>query len=131
MKRITILLMLLLAVVTANAQQRGFVCTGNHVNVRKGPGKNYGMVCEVPHDLQTKVQMQKGSIGVYLGKKRNGFNYVRVICNTVGEFDGWVSAQYLRPVTICPRCKGWGEVQIGDYLDNCPKCKGKGYTKKR
>lgn len=122
--------MLLLAVMTVNAQQRGFVCTGNHVNVRKGPGKNYGVVRQVASDPGTKMQMLKGSIAVYLGKKRNGFKYVRFICNTVGEFDGWVSAQYLRPVMICPRCKGFGEVQIGDDLDNCPKCKGNGYTKK-
>ncbi len=129
MKRITILLVLLLSVAAANAQQKGFVCTGSYVNVRKGPGKNYGFVCEYKNDPKTKVQMQKGSVAVSLGKKRNGFCYVRFIYNTVGEFDGWVSAQYLRPVNICPRCKGWGEVQVDDYLDNCPRCKGDGYTK--
>ncbi len=129
MKRITILLMLLLTMAAASAQQRGFVCTGNHVNVRKGPGKNYGFVCEYKNDPATKVQMNKGMVAVSLGKKRNGFCYVKVIYPTVGEFNGWVSAQYLRPASICQRCKGIGEVQIGDYLDNCPKCGGDGYLK--
>ncbi|MBQ9164221.1 MAG: hypothetical protein IJ163_05540 [Bacteroidaceae bacterium] len=129
MKRLITMLLFMLAVTAVNAQQRGFVCTGNNVNVRKGPGKNYGFVCELDNDIKTKVQMFKGSVAVNLGKRRNGFCYVRYIYNTVGEFTGWVSAQYLRPVTICSRCKGFGEVQIGDYLENCPKCKGNGYFK--
>ena len=43
MKRISILLMSLFVMVTVNAQHNGFVCTGNNVNVRTGPGKNYAV----------------------------------------------------------------------------------------
>ena len=43
MKRIVTICMLLLMVVAANAQEKGFVCTGNNVNVSKGPGLKYPM----------------------------------------------------------------------------------------
>ena len=43
MKRLIFVLMSLFVMLTANAQHDGFVCTGNNVNVRTGPGKNYAI----------------------------------------------------------------------------------------
>ena len=100
MKRISVVLLLMIAALGANAQQKGYVCTGNYVNVRTGPGKNY----EVYDRLE------------WGGDER----------------DGWVSAQYLRPVTLCPECGGYKLVNIAEVdidLDTCKKCKGKGYIK--
>ena len=38
MKKLTFLLIALLTVLTVNAQQKGYVCTGDHVNIRTGAG---------------------------------------------------------------------------------------------
>ena len=112
-----------MTVVSANAQRRGYVCTGNNVNVRTGPGKNYSVV--VYNSAVT--QMFKGCVAQNLGKKRNGFIYVgfldRSFLPSIIPIKGWVSAQYLRAVTLCSKCDGWG---ISGY-DECSKCRGKGY----
>ena len=129
MKRISIVLMLLLTVVAVNAQHNGYVCTGNNVNVRTGPGKNYAV-----YDSNTdhKRQLSKGDVVANRGKKKNGFCLIQGPLEWGGdERDGWVSAQYLRPVTLCPECDGTKMVNIADVdidLDTCKKCKGKGYV---
>ena len=129
MKRISIVLMLLLTVVAVNAQHNGYVCTGNNVNVRTGPGKNYAV-----YDSNTdhKRQLSKGDVVANRGKKKNGFCLIQGPVEWGGdERDGWVSAQYLRPVTLCPECDGTKMVNIADVdidLDTCKKCKGKGYV---
>ena len=131
MKRIAIVFMMLFAVIAVNAQTKGFVCTGDNVNVRKGPGKNY------PVDnwgiVGYKRQLMKGDVVENLGKSKNGFCLICGPLKYNGEAsEGWVSAQYLRPVTLCPECIGTGVVNISEQeidLENCKKCKGKGYVK--
>ena len=130
MKRFASVLMLLFVILTANAQQKGFVCTGNNVNVRTGPGKNYAV-----YDSNTdhKRQLSIGDVVKNRGKKKNGFCLIKGPLEWGGdERDGWVSAQYLRPVTLCPQCDGYKDVNVGEGdidLVTCDKCKGKGYIK--
>ncbi len=127
MKKITILFLLFFAVMTANAQHDGFVCTGNHVNVRTGPGKEY------PVWDEGKRQLSKGDVVTDMKETKNGFCRVAGPLEWGGdERDGWVYAQYLRPVTLCARCFGTGNANVAKvdiYLVTCPKCKGKGYVK--
>ena len=125
------MLLLLLATAAVNAQHdKGFVCTGNNVNVRKGPGKSYAI-----YDVEsgTKRQLFKGDVVSDLGKKKNGFYLISGPLEWGGdERDGWVSAQYLRPVILCDDCFGTGEKNAAEVdidLITCPKCKGKGYIK--
>ena len=130
MKRISIVLMLLFTMMTVNAQQNGYVCTGNYVNVRTGPGKSYAV-----YDSNTvhKRQLSKGDVVMDCGKRKNGFCLIQGPLEWGGdERDGWVSAQYLRPVTLCPECGGYKMVNMAKVdidLDTCKKCKGKGYVK--
>ena len=130
MKRISFVLMLLFAILTVNAQQKGYVCTGNNVNVRKGPDKSYAV-----YDIETghKRQLSKGDVVTDCGKKKNGFCLIQGPLEWGGdERDGWVSAQYLRPVTLCPECGGYKDVNVGEIdidLATCKKCNGKGYVK--
>ena len=130
MKRIAIVLMLLFTVLVVNAQHKGFVCTGNNVNVRTGPGMNYPV-----YDSNTdhKRQLSKGDVVRNCGVKKKGFCLIQGPLEWGGdERDGWVSAQYLRPVTLCPECDGYKDVNIAEVdieLDTCKRCNGKGYIK--
>ena len=130
MKRLSILLMSLFVMVAVNAQHNGFVCTGNNVNVRTGPGKKYA-VYDV--NIGRKRQLSKGDVVENRGKKKNGFCLIQGPLEWGGdERDGWVSAQYLHPVTLCPKCKGYKDINIAEVdieLDTCDKCNGKGYVK--
>ncbi len=132
MKKIVLICMLLSAVLSVNAQQRGFVCTGNHVNVRTGPGKNY-LVVGAEINPKYKLQLMKGTVVTDEGKRRNGFCLIGQGLEWGGdERGGWVSAQYLRPVILCPTCGGSKNENIGEIdidLITCRKCKGKGYIK--
>lgn len=130
MKKLSLVLMLLLAAITVNAQQKGYVCTGNHVNVRTGPGKKYAV-----YDSNTdhKRQLSKGDVVADCGKKKNGFCLIQGPLEWGGdERDGWVSSQYLRPVTLCPKCGGYKDINMGEVdieLATCDECNGKGYIK--
>ena len=130
MKRMSIIMLLLFAVLSVNAQQKGFVCTGNNVNVRKGPGKKYPI-----YDVEfgRKRQLFKGDVVSDCGKKENGFCLVVGALEWGGdERDGWVSEQFLRPVILCPTCGGTKNENIGKVdidLRTCRKCKGRGYLK--
>lgn len=130
MKRLSTILMLLFVMMTVNAQQKGFVCTGNNVNVRKGPGKNYAVYDSNTDHIR---QLSKGDVVINRGKKKNGFCLIQGPLEWGGdERDGWVSAQYLRPVTLCPKCDGYKNVNIAEVdidLATCDKCNGKGYVK--
>lgn len=129
MKRLFMFIMLIFAVISVNAQEKGFVCTGDNVNVRTGPGKNYAVY---DSDTDHKRQLSKGDVVSYCGKKKNGFILIRELGWGVDERDGWVSAQYLRPVTLCPQCDGTKDENIGEIdieLITCRKCNGKGYVK--
>ena len=116
----------MLAAINADAQYREgqyLYCTGNNVNVRTGPGKNYRVLllkegcpicggkkrsCWMCGASKKKYQLFKGhGLGnfddgavyiVYLGKSRNGFLYVETGETIEGSgVRGWVSAQYLKP----------------------------------
>ncbi len=132
MKKILLICMMLMTVITVNAQEKGFVCTGNNVNVRTGPSKNYP-VYDGGVGTNGKRQLFKGDVVRDCGKRKNGFCLVQGALEWGGdERDGWVSAQYLRPVILCKTCFGTGDENIGEVdidLITCRKCKGKGYVK--
>jgi len=118
MKRITFLLLMVMTIMGAKAQYRKgqcLVCTGNNVNIRKGPGKNYPILSYDRYKTQlfkrntVRHSLWSASVQIeYLGKKQNNFLYVH-IQGIDGDClpceDVWVSADYLKP---CPRCKGFG-----------------------
>ena len=130
MNKLTFLLIALCTIMTANAQQKGYVCTGNRVNIRTGAGINYPVM---DRGDGHKRQMSKGDVVLDRGQKKNGFCLVNGPLEWGGdERDGWVSQQYLRPVTICPACGGTKQENIAKEdidLVTCTKCKGKGYIK--
>ena len=74
MKRISVVLLLMIAALAANAQQKGYVCTGNYVNVRTGPGKNFEVY---DSDTSHKRQLSKGDVVANCGKRKNGFCLVQ------------------------------------------------------
>ena len=104
----------------------------SYVNIRKGPGTNYP-VYYGGTGTNGKLQLNKGDVVRNCGKKKNGFCLVSAALEWGGdEREGWVSAQYLRPVTICKTCFGTGDENVGPVdinLVTCRKCKGKGYVK--
>ena len=132
MRRLSIIFILLFAVITVNAQQKGFVCTGNNVNVRTGPGMDYPIYDQDRADGK-KRQLFKGDVVLDCGQRKNGFCLIVGALEWGGdERDGWVSAKYLRPVILCPTCNGTKNENIGEIdidLITCRKCKGKGYIK--
>ena len=81
----------------AGYAQREYICTGNNVNVRTGPGMNYP-VQQAPGGNcgRGKIQLFKGERYTFTGERRNGFMKIEgTECWPTGY--GWVSAQYLRP----------------------------------
>ena len=98
-------------------------CTGDYVNVRKGPGTKYGKVitggAKCPNG---PAQLFKGQIVVGDGVKRNGFIHIDYFVPTPCIDSGWVSAKYLVPATKCGSCRGSGTT--GRV---CPTCNGEGY----
>ena len=130
MRRIILISMMLFAVIAANAQnRRGFVSTGDNVNVRKGPSMKYAVV----QGDGGKLQLFKGEVVAYNGKKKNGFCHIHVTRVEPGTayfvYDGWVSAKYLRAVTVCSECDGTGLVGEIEEMKGCKKCHEKGYIK--
>ena len=103
--------------------QTYYRCTGNKVNVRKGPGKNYSvLICEY-QGMNDPQQLCKGYVVKYLGKKQNG--YMKVEDGNLWHWSsfgvGWVSAQYLTPAKKCTSCNGRGR-----FNRICPACNGEG-----
>ncbi len=114
---------MVLSIATAFAQlpnpKTVYVVTGDHVNVRTGPGTNYpNTTWQGQGSGNRKVQV---STGEYLigGTERNGF--IKVDSYDVYQFfSGWISSQYVRKVPMCNNCSGRG------FIDNtCPKCHGR------
>ena len=85
-------------------------CTGDNVNVRTGPGKNYAVLSD--DCFLMYVQLEKGETVRSRGAALNGF--IPVTCIAVstasGAFPvkGWVSAQYLKRMVKCTQCNGRG-----------------------
>lgn len=130
MKRILLTLMVMFAAVVANAQKQGFISTGQNVNVRTGPGLKYKLAKDVVSG--DDCQLDRGQVVTYLGKKKNGFTYVQV-SSTLTEYHckGWVYSKYLKPVKLCPVCKGEGYTDIIGFGEGkeCKRCKTRGYLK--
>ena len=122
MKRILMTLLVVVIAMSANAQ-KGFVCTGNNVNLRKGPGNNYKVV--VSDYTGERFILVKGAVLKDLGQKKNGFCKVSTFIHQQGEYYGWVSAKYLKPVRLCSNCEGLG--YVNNVFDTCTKCNGRGY----
>ena len=83
MKKILLVCLMLLTVsITASAQDKGFVCTGNNVNIRKGPGTDYARTQYIPRGVYTIVAVSsgKGSTAGW-GKLKSGA--------------GWISLDYV------------------------------------
>lgn len=111
MKKTLLMFALFFTALVMNAQTY-YKCTGDNVNVRTGPGKNYAVA--INQGFETRCQLFKGNIVRSLGSTRNGFTYVRFSnCGMTGAScypdNGWVSSQYLRKMTKrCPACGGRG-----------------------
>ncbi len=144
MKKLFSFCLILFLAFNANAQKKGtfMACTGDHVNVRTGPGKNYSVM-----GGEYKCQLNKGDgtweeyVGwdgelpfcsiMYLGQKRNGFMHVEISGEGRDWGPCWVSAQYLKPV--CAACKGVPKKFDNFMADNprllwkCKRCNGRGY----
>ena len=149
MKRIVLLIVVVMTTLCAEAQYKKdqhFYCTGNNVNIRKGPGKNYPVFTYTEYNsgAKKKFQLMKHqglNIGMgldgffyitYLGQRKNGFLHVTTGSwwfNNMKEenmafLDGWVSEKYLKPV--CKSCDGYGFTEYMGEI-KCPRCHGRGY----
>ena len=122
-KMLFLSILMMLVCVNANAQQYTYYkSTGTHVNVRKGPGKNYGIVEYTgAYGSEGIVQLDKGVIVASDGKVRNGFRHVFYAGTYNLWEDGWVSQQYLKLCVKCSVCKGKGY-----FNRKCPECGGVG-----
>ena len=131
MKRITIILLAILSSITAMSQTRGYISTGQNVNVRTGPGKQYPLAKEEMSG--EKCQLDKGMLVIDKGVSKNGFRKI-YISSAIYEYfcEGWVSEQYLKPVRLCSKCKGEGYTDVEGFGEGkeCKQCRGNGYIKK-
>ena len=120
--------MMLLMTLAVGAQNlKGFISTGQDVNVRKGPGMRYPVI-----DTEWgKIQLDKDEVVCDKGKTKNGFRHISVtkliFGSVVNVYEGWVSTKYLRPVNVCPECYGTGYVGEIEDMKPCEKCKEKGH----
>lgn len=96
MKRLFLISLLLLTFVAMDAQKY-YVCTGNSVYLRIGPGKSYEPVTYYTGPKEGKpIFLYKGTRMMYVGPTKNG--YARVNAYHDGGYDqGWVATQYMRP----------------------------------
>ena len=129
MKRILIALLLVMCS-CANAQTF-YKVTGKNVNVRQGPGANYGVLTYYSYEGEEAWQLSANNYAYgcvrYLGKKQNGFMYVEAFMPSGGTASdelerGWVSAQYLKPASKCTICNGKGFFNRPSRAYNEPYC---------
>lgn len=95
MKRLYLLLLAAFALFTMSAQKY-YVCTGENVYLRTGPGKNYKPYY-LGYDTTPYYMLWKGETVESLGQVKNGYHHVRISCDANGYIYGWVATQYLRP----------------------------------
>ena len=136
MKRLLLLLLVAMSSTAIYAQQC-YACIGNNVNLRKGPGTNYGVIrqiwkgCGVGEGYEECDHETANYEIQYRGKKKNGFIYVEIVGEGMFDVVGWMSAKYLRPV--CSHCGGYPEVydscdsENPKLLKRCKYCNGRGY----
>ena len=96
MKRLFLILLVVCTFVAMDAQKY-YVCTGNSVYLRIGPGKSYEPVTYYSGPKEGKpIFLYKGTRMMYVGPTKNG--YARVNAYHNGGYDqGWVATQYIRP----------------------------------
>ena len=105
MKRLVLTSLLVFTFIAMCAQAR-YVCTGNSVYLRTGPGKSYEPVTYWSGPKEGRpVFLYKGGRLDYVGPTRNG--YARVNAYHDGGYDqGWVATQYMkREGTTTPTTK--------------------------
>ena len=136
MKRLMLMALLCMGALAMYGQTQ-YVCTGNNVNMRKGPGKNYGVIRQIwkgcgVGDGYIECDHETGNYEIlYRGKKKNGFIYVEIVGEGMFDAVGWMSAQYLKPV--CSHCGGYPKVYDSCDADHprlvrkCRYCNGRGY----
>lgn len=96
MKRLFLISLLLLTFVVMGAQKY-YVCTGNSVYLRIGPGKSYEPVTYYSGPKEGKpIFLYKGTRMMYVGPTKNGYALVNAY-HSRGYDQGWVSTQYMRP----------------------------------
>ncbi len=95
MKRLILISLMFFAFVAMDAQKY-YVCTGNSVYLRIGPGKSYEPVTYYSGPKEGRpIFLYKGTRMMYVGPTKNG--YARVNAYHDGGYDqGWVSTQYMR-----------------------------------
>lgn len=95
MKRLFLISLLLLTFVAMDAQKY-YVCTGNSVYLRTGPGKSYEPVTYYSGPKEGKpIFLDKGTRMMYVGPTKNGYALVNAYHD--GGYDqGWVATQYMR-----------------------------------
>lgn len=99
--------------------------TGNHVQIRKGPGTSYAKVMYIGEGMDmshpTPAYLNKGNVVKARGTAKNGFLPIQPGPNCYGCSEGWVSMQYLTKAVKCSACNGEG---TRDKV--CSVCKGDG-----
>ena len=83
MKKMLLICLMLMTVLAVSAQERGYVCTGNNVNIRKGPGTNYAIDGRL--DVGEKV--------LYIPVNSN---WVKIYNQYNKEFIGYVARSRIR-----------------------------------
>ncbi len=82
--------------------QKYYVCTGNSVYLRIGPGKSYEPVTYSFGPKEGRpVFLYKGSRMMYVGPTKNGYARVNAY-HERGYDQGWVATQYMRPEGTTP-----------------------------
>lgn len=101
MKRFVLLIALFTTLGMSAQAQTEYICTGDNVNVRTGPGKNYPVIQGTGGHCKGKIQLFRGDRLTYTGETRNGFMKMEgTECWPKGY--GWVSSQFLRPAGGVP-----------------------------
>ena len=96
MKRLILISLMFFAFVTMDAQKY-YVCTGNSVYLRIGPGKSYEPVTYSFGPKEGRpIFLNKGSRMMYVGPTKNGYARVNAY-HERGYDQGWVATQYMRP----------------------------------
>lgn len=95
MKRLFLISLLVFTFVAMDAQKY-YVCTGNSVYLRIGPGKSYEPVTYYSGPKEGRpIFLYKGTRMMYVGPTKNGYALVNAY-HERGYDQGWVATQYIR-----------------------------------